>query len=90
MIAASWPSARSAATSAFAHWRRSTATERSQLLQRWHQLMLQQRERLAQLLGLWDAKTVAQLGERLLGRTVAKSARRPFACPLSPGSLPSP
>lgn len=30
------------------------------------------------------------VSERLLGRTVAKSARRPFACPLSPGSLPSP
>jgi soluble lytic murein transglycosylase len=30
------------------------------------------------------------VSERLLGRTVAKSARRPFACPLSPGSLPTP
>jgi succinate-semialdehyde dehydrogenase/glutarate-semialdehyde dehydrogenase len=49
-----------AATSAFAHWRRSTATERAQLLQRWHQLMLQQRERLAQLLCAEQGKPLAE------------------------------
>ncbi|MDZ7869111.1 MAG: NAD-dependent succinate-semialdehyde dehydrogenase [Rheinheimera sp.] len=48
------------ATSAFAHWRRSTATERAQLLQRWQQLMLQQRERLAQLLCAEQGKPLAE------------------------------
>lgn len=49
-----------AAVTALAHWRRSTATERSEILQRWQQLLLQQRERLTQLLTAEQGKPLAE------------------------------
>ena len=43
-----------------ADWKRSTAPQRSQLLQQWQQLMLQHRERLSQLLTAEQGKPLAE------------------------------